>query len=62
MTFDAECEFPARIKIRDKNEAAPASPEEQEVEALIRRMVIAATHTVNNSPVFKRLVEDHALR
>ena len=39
-----------------------ASPEAQEQEALIRRMVIAAMHTIDNSPMFKRVVEEHALR
>ena len=40
----------------------PASPAEREQEAIIRRMVIAAIHTVDNSPRFKKLVKDHALR
>ena len=39
-----------------------ASPEEQAHEALVRRLVIAAMHEVDNSPMFKRLVAEHALK
>ena len=42
-------------------EGERASPEERDIEALIKRMVRAALDTVNNSPEFKRVVEDHAL-
>jgi len=55
------CQIEAHGGEDEPVEGERMSPEEREREAHIQRMVRAARDIVTNSPVFKRVVEDHAL-